>query len=174
LLSILGGSQNVSAIRDDTGIHPETLSTYLKRLAKEGFIRIETKGWKKGKSKPCSITEAGTNWLINTSMLDVLGVLSRIFSQLIKPENRKVFQKVREEKYLRSEQLIKNHFFECHKKGVDPFKTLESLDEWEYKHRFKLTDVDKPIKEALKKLYALMLYFWSVEPLKRTLKILKI
>ena len=164
MLSILSGNQNVSAIRVNTGLHPKTLSIYIKRLVKQGSIKVETKGWKRGKSKPCSITEVGVNWLINTSMLDILRVLSRILSQLKRPENREVFRKVREEKHLQTKNLVENHFLECHKKGIDPFKTLETLDEWEYKHRFRITDVDKPVKDALKKLYALMLYFWFDEP----------
>lgn len=158
-MSILSGSKNVSAIRDDTGIHPKDLPTYLKHLAKEDFIKIETRGWRRGKSMPCSITEAGINWLVNTSMLDVLKVLSHILSQLRKPENREVFQRVGEKNYLESMSLIRNHFIECHIKGIDPFEALKPLDEWEYKHRFRMTDIDEPLREALRKLFALQLYF---------------
>lgn len=103
-------------------------------------------------------------------MLDVLKVLSRILSQLRKPKNREVFQRVREKKYLQTRSLIINHFIECHKKGIDPFEALEPLDEWEYKHRFRIMDVDEPLREALKQLYMLMLFFWFPEPPKEDLE----
>lgn len=164
MLSILSGSKNVSAIRDDTGIHPKTLPAYLSWLSEKGLIKVEVKGWRRGKSKPCSITEAGINWLVNTSMLDVLKVLSHVLSQLRKPENREVFRKVREEKYLQTRNLIINHFIECHRKGIDPFEALRPLDEWEYNHRFRIQDLDEPLIKALRKLYALILFFWSPEP----------
>ena len=67
LLSVLTGHKNVSAIRINTNIRPETLSNYLKRLAKQGLINVETKGWKKGKPKPCYITNAGITWLVNSA-----------------------------------------------------------------------------------------------------------
>jgi hypothetical protein len=131
------------------------------RLAKEGLIEIDDKGWKRGKSKSCSITEAGINLLIKTSLFDFLKVFSSILYGLKKPENREIYRKTREKKYSQTKSLFRNHFVECAKKGVDPFEELKSLTEWEYNKRFRIIDMDQLLLEALKKLFILIMYFWG-------------
>ena len=58
-------------------------------------------------------------------------------------------------------KLMEKHFIECKKEGVDPFKALEPLDQWEYERRFKIVDIEKPLYEVLRKISTLMLYFFS-------------
>jgi len=159
LLRILEGYQNFNTVQQETGISPRIVRKYLDYMKQKGLVRERARNWKIGKNKKLKITQAGINWLIDNALLDVLEILSTILSQLRKPENREIFQKVREEKYLQSRNLIKNHFIECHIKGIDPFEALKPLDEWEYKHRFRMTDIDEPLREALRKLFALQLYF---------------
>ena len=168
LLSIYEGNETYNSIRTskEPNFHPNTLKKYLPLLAEEGLTTIYKKDWKKGKSKPSFITEAGINWLINNSLIDFLKIFSTILDNLIKPKNRKIFQKIREERYSRTISLVETHFKESAKKGVDPFKEMESLDEWEYKKRFKKFDLEKPLLEALKKVYTLIMYFWSNDEVK--------
>ena len=153
LLSVLTGHQNVSAIRTNTRIHPKTLSNYLKLLDKRGLIEVETKGWKKGKSKPCFITNDGITWLINTSLNETLRVLSKIIHQLKSTKTREIFQKTKAERYSRNMKIIKNYFIER--------LLRENKSPIEYPDGMELTDPDQPFREALKKLFALHLYLIS-------------
>jgi hypothetical protein len=143
----------VSAIRINTHLHPQTVSIYLKRLDTQGLIDVKITGWKKGKHKPCFITNAGITWLIDTSLDGTLQVLSDIMRQLKGTESREIFQKVNEERYSRNRKIIGNYFVERLLKGdKSPIEYPEGLD---------LTDPDQPFREALKKLLALHLYLIS-------------
>jgi hypothetical protein len=153
LVSILTGHGNVSAIRIDTKIHPEVLPAHLERLAKQGLIKVETKGWKRGKSKSCSITNVGIAWLVNVPLNETLQVLSKIVGQLRNTEYRGMFKNVRAEKFSRDLKIIRDYFIEKSLKGdKSPMKYPEGLD---------LTDPDQPFREALKKLFTLHLYLTS-------------
>ena len=125
------------------------------------MIKTDSKDWRRGKSKHCFITEAGTKWLINTSIFDSLKAFSTILAELKKPENRNIYQKARHERYSQTHALVLAHFRECAQKGVHPFRALDSLSEWEYNKRFKITDMDGLLREALRKLFAVMMYLWS-------------
>jgi hypothetical protein len=133
----------------------------------DGLIEEDEKNWTRGKHKRCSITEKGTKWLIDVSLFDFLGIFSSIFAnssvlkELKKPRNRQIFQKLKKEKYSQTISLTRRHFIECAKKGVDPFKELESLNDWEYKKKFKILDMEKPLYEALEKLNILITYLLS-------------
>lgn len=153
LLSILTGDQNVSAIRNDTGLHPETLSIYLPSLVKQGLIKVETKGWKKGKSKPCSITDAGIKWLVDIPLNETMQVISKIVSQLKNPKNQEIFKNVQAERFSRNTKIIRNYFIERFlKRDKSPIEYPDGVD---------LTDQNQPFREALKKLLALHLYLIS-------------
>lgn len=150
LLSILTGHENVSAIRINTRLHPQTLSNYLEELAQQGLIKLETKGWRRGKSKPCYITNFGISWLINTSLTETLQVLSNIVHRLKGTEIREIFQKSEAERYSRNTKIIQNYFIERLLKGDDsPVKFPDEL---------KTRDPHLPFREALKELFMLHLY----------------
>jgi DNA-binding PadR family transcriptional regulator len=153
LLALLEGDHNVSAIKNNTGLHPKTLSIYLKRLIKQKLIEVEIRGWKRGKSKPYSITDAGIKWLTDIPLNETLEVLSRIASQLRKPLNREAFRNVRAERYSRDKRIIGNYFIERLLKGdKSPIEYPEGLDS---------SDENQLFREALKKLLALHLYLIS-------------
>jgi len=153
LLSILEGDQNVTGIRNDTSLHQKTLSIHLKRLAKQGLIKAETRGWKRGKPIRCSITKAGIKWLINVPINETLQLLSEIVTQLKNPKNRETFKKVQARKFSRDMKNIRDCFVEKSLKGdKSSMKYPDGLD---------LTDPDQPFRDALKKLFTLHLYLTS-------------
>ena len=161
LLSIFAGNKTYSDIREDKGLSPKTLQECMPYLAKESLIEIDDKGWKRGKSKSCLMTETGIDWLIKTSVLDSLKVFSSILNGLKKPENRNIYQKISKKKYSQTITLVRNHFIECAQKGLKPFEELKSLTEWEYNKRFRIIDMDQILRDALKKMYMLTMFYWS-------------
>lgn len=133
----------------------------------DGLIEENEKNWTRGKDKRCSITEKGIKWLIEVSLFDFLKVLSSVFDNsdvlkmLKKPENREVFQKLKNQKFSDSIALAREHFIECAEKGVNPFDELRKLDEWEYKKKFRIVDIEQPLNEALERLNILISYLNS-------------
>jgi hypothetical protein len=125
----------------------------LKRLGQQGLIEVITRGWKKGKSKPCFITNTGIKWLINTSLNDTLNVLSKIVNQLKTTETRNIFQRANAERYKQNVRITKDYFIEKSLKGdKSPIEYPIGLD---------LTDLDEAFRQTLKKLLALHLYLIS-------------
>jgi len=161
LLSIFTGNKTYSDIREDKGLSPKTLQECMPYLAKEGLIEIDDKGWKRGKSKSCQITETGIDWLIKTSVLDSLKVFSSILNGLKKPENRNIYQKISKKKYSQSITLVRNYLIECAQKGLKPFEELRSLTEWEHNKKFRIMDLDQILRDALKKMYMLIVFYLS-------------
>ena len=82
LLSILTGHNNVRTIRIDTKLSPTTVSNYLTLLANQGLVEVKTEDWKRGKHKPCYITNAGLKWLLDTSVSETSNVLLKIMIYL--------------------------------------------------------------------------------------------
>jgi hypothetical protein len=153
LLSILEGNQKVGDIRFDTCLSPKTLASYLELLSKRGLIRVEIKGWKKGKAKPCFIADAGIKWLINISLNENLQILQKIAGQLGSPINREIFKKIQEERYSRNRRIVMDYFIERGLKG--------DTSEIEYPDGMDLAEAGQPFREVLKKILSLYLYLIS-------------
>ena len=152
LLSILKEDQKVGDIWINTGLSPKTLAKYLKLLSKQGLI-IVPKNWKRGKSKPCSITTTGIKWLVNIPLNDTLEVLSKIATQLKKPKNREGFKNVQAKRYSQNTKITQNYFIErLLKNDKSPIEFPNQID---------LTDSNQPFREALKKILALHMYLIS-------------
>jgi predicted transcriptional regulator len=153
LSSILKGNNKVGDIRLETGLSPKTLSKYLRLLSKQGLIKVP-KDCKRGKSKPCSITDAGIKWLVNIPLNENLEVLFKIADQLKKPNIREVFKNVQTYRVSRNTKITQNYFIERMLKGADKssFELPDGID---------LTDSDQPFREALKKILALHMYLIS-------------
>jgi hypothetical protein len=146
LLSILAGHHNVRAIRIDTRLHSEKVSSSLEYLYKRYLIDVNPKDWKTGKSKLCFITDAGRKWLIDNSLNDTLQVLSKIVLQLRSTDTRQAFQRANTERYSRNTKIIRDHFIErMLKADKSPYEDPEGIDS---------TEFDQPFREALKKILA--------------------
>jgi predicted transcriptional regulator len=157
LLSILKEDQKVGDIWNNTGLSPKTLAKYLKLLAKQGLIKVG-KGWKRGKAKPCSITDVGIKWLVNIPLNENLQILLKIADQLKKPAYRETFKNVQTERTSRNTKITQNYFIERILKGdKSTFEIPDGLD---------LTDSDQPFREALKKILALHMYL-SSDPIQK-------
>jgi predicted transcriptional regulator len=153
LQSILSGHNNVSSIRRDTNIHPKNLPKVLASLTKQGLIKMQTKGWKKGKSIPCSITNDGISWLTNTSLNETLRLLSNISDQLRNPQNREIFKNAQAEKYYQNCRIIRDYFIERLLKNNN--------SELEYPKDVDSVDFNEPFRELLKKVLLLHMYLIS-------------
>jgi DNA-binding HxlR family transcriptional regulator len=169
LLSVLS-PQNFNSIQQDTGISPRIVRKYLDEMKKNHLVKEEAKNWKQGKKKRYSITETGIEQLINTSLFDMLNIMTKFLTEAKKPEMQELFLRKRTERYNQTVSLVQKHFVDCAERGIDPFSELEGLDEFEIKKRFKtssfngaqpVTDTDMPLYETVKKLFELQLFFNS-------------
>jgi hypothetical protein len=148
----MDGNQKVGDIRIDTNLSPKTLSKYLWLLSKKGLITF-AKNWKRGKSKPCKITDGGIKWLINIPLNQNLEVLLKIADQLKNPKTREIYKKAQSEKFSRDTKKIRDHFIEKTLKREEPLQEeISGLN---------LTDPDQPFRDVLKKLFSLHLYVTS-------------
>lgn len=167
IVSILSKNETFNEIHRDTSISPRIVRKYLEHMKNEGLIEEDEKNWKQGKNKKCSATEKGIEWLIDVALFDFLKTLSSLFENrdvlktLKNPKNREMFQKLKKKRYAETISVARKHFIECAQKGVDPFEEIRALDEWEYKKKFKILDMEKPLLEAFERLNILIAYLNS-------------
>ena len=90
LLDHKNSPQKVFQVKTATQIHPKHLARYKEGMEKEGLIKVEIRGWKKGLKKRgraqfLSITPQGVKWLffyLNSSLKKILEPLSQTLNQL--------------------------------------------------------------------------------------------
>lgn len=111
---------------------------------------METREWKRGKSKLCSITNVGIVWLTHISWYDALREFSDIIRQLRSPKTREAFRKANTERFSRNMMIVKNLFIQGALKNDRSIVKLPiGLDR---------TDPDKLFRQAFKELLELYLY----------------
>jgi hypothetical protein len=161
-------NHNFNAVQQDTGISPRIVRKYLEQMKKDHLIKEEAKDWKPGRSKPCYLSKKGKIQLVRTSLFEMLKVITKVLEEAKKPTMQENFLKMRTERVNQTESLIKQHFIDSAKRGVDPFTELEDLDEFDLNRRFgtsslngaqPVSDMDMPLYEATKKLFELQLFF---------------
>jgi predicted transcriptional regulator len=152
LLSIIKGNSTVTDIREDTGLHAKTLSKYLPALTAKKLIELQSKDWKRGKSKHFSLTAKGINWL-NNPLNDLLQEISDAVAQLSNPQFRQKYNQAKQEHYQENTRIIQNYFVERALRGDKSFNPPD----------FENVAFEEPFRESLKKLLTLHLYLANID-----------